>query len=459
MRQTTIWYDIVGSIERSALDERLTALLASGLRLYPRGAGVGASGGILFFDTAREELHERLRSVSRDGHDRVLAIPLHAVPQDDEMWTLLDNGASDVITWDPTAGTAVKIAARFDRWQAVDDILERPVVRANLIGRARAWHAVMRQVVEIAHFTDASVLILGESGTGKELIARLIHALDTRPHKRDLVILDCTTVVPELSGSEFFGHERGAFTGAARPRDGAFALANEGTLFLDEIGDLPPALQAQLLRAIQERTYKPVGGNVWQSTSFRLICATHRRLDEDVASGSFRADLYYRIGGVVCRVPPLRERPEDIVPLFQHFVAKQTERDELPEIDDAVRRWLQRRAYPGNVRELQQIARRTACGMVGGGAVTIGDIPVDARPHGEAHGADESSLEIAIRQELARGVGLKEISRAAASAAIRVALDDANGSVQVAARQLRVTDRALQLRRAGATSARRKFSA
>src|SRR6185295_226461 len=150
---------------------------------------------------------------------------------------------------------------------------------------------------------------------GKELLARVIHALDPRPDKGELVVLDCTTIVPELSGSEFFGHERGAYTGAVGPRDGAFALAHGGTLFLDEIGELPLALQAQLLRVVQEGTYKRVGGNAWHKASFRLVCATNRDLKEEVARGRFRGDLYHRLATNASRLPPLRDRVEDILVL------------------------------------------------------------------------------------------------------------------------------------------------
>src|SRR6202023_58747 len=148
-----------------------------------------------------------------------------------------------------------------------------------------------------------------------EVAANLIHRLNTRADKRDMVILDCSTIVSDLSGSEFFGHERGAFTGALTERQGAFALANGGTLFLDEIGELPLPLQAQLLRVVQERTYKRLGGNTWRRTDFRLVCATNRDLVELIRRGEFRADLYYRIASFVCKLPALRERLEDIIPL------------------------------------------------------------------------------------------------------------------------------------------------
>src|SRR5437763_9151048 len=136
--------------------------------------------------------------------------------------------------------------------------------------------------MEAAFFTDAPVLSTGETGTGKELIARLVHSLDARSKKRDLVVVDCTTIVPTLSGSEFFGHERGAFTGAVSTREGAFALADGGTLFLDEVGELPLTLQPRLLRVLQEHTYKRVGGNLWQEAKFRLVCATNRNLETEI---------------------------------------------------------------------------------------------------------------------------------------------------------------------------------
>ena len=162
-------------------------------------------------------------------------------------WRLLREGVADVVAWDgPDA-----VRARIDRWQTVDELVASPLVAEHLVGSSPAWRSVLRDVAEIAYFSDVDVLITGESGTGKELTAQLIHTLD-RPGKGDLVVVDCTTIVPSLSGSEFFGHERGAFTGAVSARDGAFALADGGTLFLDEVGELPLALQAELLRAVQE---------------------------------------------------------------------------------------------------------------------------------------------------------------------------------------------------------------
>jgi len=447
--QKAAWYQGFNISPDARIEKCVDAIRAEGIDLQPRSPDSHSGAGLVFFAAITSDLRNFIRDASGVGRRRVLAVATDpSCGAEDAVWELLDAGASDVITWDGSTSSAIQMAARLERWESVDRLLDAPVVRTHLLGHARAWRTLLRQVVEIAYFSDSSVLLLGESGTGKELLARLIHALDRRQRKSDLVVLDCTTVVPELAGSEFFGHERGSFTGATMPRTGAFALADGGTLFLDEIGDLPLTLQAQLLRAVQERTYKPVGSNVWRSTRFRLVCATHRRLGEDVAAGAFRADLYYRLGAVVCHVPPLRERPEDILLLFRHFVGEQLGLDQSPEIEEPVRRLLLRRPYPGNVRELQQLARRTACRHVGNGPISIGDVPDDERPMASERAPDNISLEAAIREELARGAGLKAISRAAAEAAIRVALGEADGNLRLAARRLGVTDRALQMRRA-----------
>jgi len=238
--------------------------------------------------------------------------------------------------------------------------------------------------------------------------------------------------------------------GAVSARDGAFALADRGTLFLDEVGELPPRLQTHLLRVIQEQSFKRVGGNAWQKASFRLVCATNRDLPNLVREGGFRADLFYRLAGFVCKLPPLRERPEDILPLTFQFLKEHFPGREPPELDAPVLDCLLRRDYPGNVRDLKQFVSRMLCRYAGHGPVTVGCIPPDERPAWPADqecGWCDAAFESAIRRALAQGVGLKAISRAAEETAIRIAVDDA-GNLQQAALRLGVTDRTLQLRRA-----------
>jgi transcriptional regulator with GAF, ATPase, and Fis domain len=406
---------------------------------------------LLFFEEPAPGVLARVRRLSAVGTRRLVAVSLGDSPLSaGDTWDLLAAGASDVLHWaalpDPTAA----LTARLERWHAVDAVLDTPLVRENLVGRSPVWLSVLREIVEVARFTSANVLITGESGTGKELLARLVHTLDPRPDKRDLVVVDCTTVVPSLSGSEFFGHERGSYTGAVRERDGAFALADGGTLFLDEVGELPPSLQAELLRVVQEGTYKRVGSNTWRKTSFRLVCATNRNLVEDQAQGAFRRDFYYRIAAWSCRVPSLHERTEDILPLARHFLAELRPGDVVPEFDEAVRRLLMVRSYEGNVRDLRNLVGRISSRHVGPGPITVGDVPEDERPAPAARqdGWPDAALETSVRKALALGLGMKDIASAAADTAIRVALDEEGGSLRRASQRLGVTDRALQLRRA-----------
>jgi transcriptional regulator with GAF, ATPase, and Fis domain len=447
---TQVWRHFFGDETTHTQSAILEALTRAGIDTYPLDPDKPRGPGVLIFAHLAPSLYNFLRTVSHAGLHRVLAVAAsRSVLTEEGAWLLLQAGASDVFVWEDSNRLAEEAAARFARWRAVDQLVESSLVRNSLVGDSRAWKSILRQVVEAARFTDASVLLAGESGTGKELVARLIHTLDPRPEKKDLVILDCTTIVPELSGSEFFGHERGAFTGAATPRDGAFALADGGTLFLDEVGELPLPLQAQLLRVIQEGTYKRVGGNTWHRTNFRLVAATNKNLLEAVAQGAFRNDLYYRLASIVCQLPPLRERPEDILRLLRHFT-RQFRPDNQPlELDDLVSAYFLTRTYPGNVRDLKQLVTRIIYRHVGAGPITVGDIPEEDRRLFASQTAEaEGLLEHAIRRTLLLGASLKELGRTVTEVAIRIAVDEEGGNLQRAARKLGVSDRALQMRRA-----------
>jgi transcriptional regulator with GAF, ATPase, and Fis domain len=417
-----------------------------------RPPGAAPEGpGIVFFDQVDQALFNTLDHLSHSHENKVLALNLSGTGLDNaRYWALLRAGAADVIDCATDENLPAEIAQRIRRWLEVDALIDSALIRDNLLGSTPVWRNVLRQLVECARFSTSALLIIGETGTGKELAARLTHTLDARPKKGQLVVLDCSTIVPELSGSEFFGHERGAFTGAAGLRDGAFALANGGTLFLDEIGELPPLLQAQLLRVIQERAYKRVGGNHWFQTDFRLICATNRDLTNEVAQGRFRSDLYYRIATHTCKLPPLRERLEDIVPLAHYFLGELQSGNEPPQFSKPVRDYLLQREYPGNVRELRQLVHRIGARHVGAGAVSVGDIPENERPVADSECVDWRSVEFerAISRALYLGAGLKDVSQYASDIAIRLAVESESGNLQRAAQKLGVTDRALQLRRA-----------
>ena len=445
---------IHGSAVADSPVRRVIAYLRrAGLQVVPFTAGDGRFlYGLLLFDQVTPALLAFTRDASVSGTQRILGLASsRAALRGSDAWDLTRAGASDVLTWHETADPALEVAARFERWRSVDELAASPRVTQTLVGHSRAWQSVMREIVEVARFTNAPVLITGESGTGKELVARLIHDLDSRPGKRKFVVLDCATVVASLSGSEFFGHERGAFTGAVAARVGAFELADGGTLFLDEVGELPLPLQAELLRVVQEQTFKRVGSNVWRQADFRLLCATNRDLLREQQEGRFRSDLYYRIAGWTLRLPSLQERSDDILPLFNHFYRQHRPGGEILVLDTAVSDMLIRRPYPGNVRDLKGLAFRVCHRHVGNGPVTVGDVPEDERPAAGAVSLDswcDDSFERCIRRGLGLGVSLREISTAAAETAIRVAMVEESGNLQRAARKLGVTDRALQLRQA-----------
>jgi transcriptional regulator with GAF, ATPase, and Fis domain len=403
-----------------------------------RALDTEAGRGLLFFDGATDDLRLRLSERARDAQVIAVGTRRGSLARGTAL-DLLSAGASDVVQLGDPAVIAKAIAARFRRWAAVDRLIDSAVVRKNLIGDHARWRAFLRRVVDVARFSSLPVLIRGESGTGKELIARLIHTLDAREDKKDLIVLDCTTIVPELSGSEFFGHERGAYTGAAGARDGAFALADGGTLFLDEVGELPLRLQAELLRVVQEGTYKRVGGNTWQRTRFRLISATHRDLDAEMNEGRFRRDFYYRIAAWNCTLPPLRERREDIPALARHFLDST--------LDPAVLELLISRDYPGNVRDLRHLCERIAFRHVGDGPITLGEVPEEERG-GAVQPTAGGLFEQAVRAGMLCGMGLKEIANTAADASVRLALEIEQGNVTRAAERLGITDRGLQKRRA-----------
>lgn len=228
-----------------------------------------------------------------------------------------------------------------------------------LVGRSRVMQNLCKEIGRIAP-TSVPVLILGETGTGKELVARAIYDHSQRAG-RPFLAINAAALPESLLESELFGHERGAFTGAERRRVGRFQQADGGTLYLDEIGDLPLVTQAKLLRVLQDGTFQMVGGTEELRVNVRLITATHRDLEEIVARGEgFREDLFFRLSGAILRVPPLRDRPEDIPELVQHFVRRHSTDAGVtdPMIRTDAIRWLQSQPWPGNVRQLENTIRQ-----------------------------------------------------------------------------------------------------
>jgi DNA-binding NtrC family response regulator len=246
----------------------------------------------------------------------------------------------------------------------------------QLIGRSPAMTRVFELVKKAAR-SEANILVLGESGTGKELIARAIHANSPRA-ARAFVPVDCASLPENLLESELFGHEKGAFTGAIRTKPGLVELAHGGTLFLDEIGELPLSLQSKLLRALQERQIRRVGGTGLVTVDVRVVSATNRNLRESVAKGAFREELYYRVNVIAIELPPLRERAGDVA-LLAHAFLKRYGQDRVTALDGEALAALEAYAWPGNVRELQNVVER-ACALADSATVRRSDLPDYLRP-------------------------------------------------------------------------------
>ncbi|MBF0187967.1 MAG: sigma 54-interacting transcriptional regulator [Magnetococcales bacterium] len=243
----------------------------------------------------------------------------------------------------------------------------------GIIGNAPCMQKMFKLVERVAK-THATVLIQGESGTGKELIARAIHQVSPRKDK-PLIPVNCGAIPEDLLESELFGHVRGAFTGAAYNRPGRFELANKGTLFLDEIGDMSPKLQVKMLRVLQERIIEPVGSVKSQKVDVRVIAATHKDLEKEVAEGRFREDLFYRLNVFPIVSPPLRERGQDIATLIKHFFER-TAKDMgmVPVIiNEAVMSAFLQYTWPGNVRELENLSERLC--ILSDDKVAMEDLP------------------------------------------------------------------------------------
>ena len=248
---------------------------------------------------------------------------------------------------------------------------------AQLLGKSRAMQKVFELIGKV-HSTRTSVLVTGESGTGKELVARALHTEGNRA-KHPFVAVNCGAIPEELMESELFGHRRGSFTGAIADKPGLFQEASGGTLFLDEIGELSLGLQVKLLRALQERKVKAIGATEEIEVDVRVIAATNRDLEAEVARGAFRADLYYRLNVIEVHIPPLRHRREDITLLAEHFLRRfGAEHGRTPKLSlDAVK-WLERYDFPGNVRELENLMER-AVALSSTPVISVSELP-ELRP-------------------------------------------------------------------------------
>lgn len=261
--------------------------------------------------------------------------------------------------------------------QEIQGLKDQLEVRHEIVGKSAALEKVIADGLKVAN-SKASALILGESGTGKELLARLIHRAGPRKAK-PLVVLNCAAMPETLLEDELFGHEKGSFTGAVARKIGKFEVAHEGTIFLDEIGEMTPGMQAKLLRVLQEGNFYRIGGNIPISVDVRVLSATNRKLEEEVAEGRFREDLYYRLNVVQISMPTLRERKEDIPVLAQHFLSVFKEETISPNlvISNAAMEKMVQYDWPGNIRELRNAIERAVV-MGNGKEILPEDLPIAA---------------------------------------------------------------------------------
>ncbi len=283
----------------------------------------------------------------------------------------------------------------------------------GLVGTSPALKETLELTQKAAH-SEASILLCGESGTGKELVAQAIHTNSSPRAARAFVAVDCAALPESLLEAELFGYEKGAFTGAIRTKPGLMELAHRGTLFLDEVGEIPLSLQAKLLRALQEKEHRRVGGTHTIHFDVRVLAATSRDLLQCVKEGSFRQDLFFRLNVIPIRLPPLREREGDVTLLANYFLEQYSEIDTgmSKSFDADVLRVLESYPWPGNVRELQNIVRRM-CVLAEGSVITTRDLPAELLPNGEqlsfpATPAPIKSCELTFMEAKRRYVNLFE---------------------------------------------------
>jgi len=437
-----------GALKILAVDDNVDALYVLEQTLLHHGFSVvtASSGAAAVEAVAREHPDIVLLDINMPGMDgyeatrRIRAdtsvsspaiILLTAINTLDGVSRGLDLGAVDYMTKPfKTEELVLRLLVVGRRILVEREVSElRSQVRAqrnfgNIIGKSRPMQEVFTLLDKVK---DASVpvLILGESGTGKELIARAIHYNSPRK-ERSFVVQNCSAFNDNLLESELFGHVKGAFTGAVRDKEGLFSVADHGTFFLDELGEMSAALQVKLLRVLQQGTFMPVGGTKERKVDVRLITATNRSLADMVADGSFREDLFYRLNLLTIKLPPLRDRREDIPLLADHFLARfEGERRERRRISAETMRLLTDYPWPGNIRELENEVERCV--------LMAGDAEVIAPDHLSVHVREGGRVG---RKAVAPSGSLKEAVEALERTMIADALERTGGNKSEAAREL-----------------------
>jgi len=333
---------------------------------------------------------------------------------------------------------AAEAAMLINRNQTLEESQDEQFGFGAIVGTSPAMRQIISVIKRVGP-TDIPVLILGETGTGKELIARAIHHVSRRAKERFKPV-NCAAFTESLLESELFGHVKGAFTGADRAKEGVFEYANKGTLFLDEIGDMPVGMQSKLLRSLESGEVVPVGSNESKRTDVRLVSATHRDLDQMVKEGTFRQDLYFRIKGVELRLPPLRERREDIPLLIAHGVARHASEygKMIRGITQDALQAMVAYGWPGNVRQLLTVVANLVVFCDDGGEITLDLLPIEIKQAGRPGSAGTEGVGSGMAGSLA-GIDLAELEKRA----IRETLKLTSGNREHAAEMLGIGERTL----------------
>lgn len=341
-----------------------------------------------------------------------------------------------------TISKALELKTLSDEKKRLDDELRENLHFGLLVGSSPRMKHIYELIEQVAP-TRTSVMITGESGTGKELIARAIHSQSTRAD-RPFVVINCGSIPESLMESEIFGYRKGAFTGASQDKKGLFEAAHTGTVFLDEVGDLSPQMQVKLLRVVQERSFKPVGGNEDISVDIRIISATNKQLEDEVIAGRFREDLYYRLNVVEIKVPPLRERKADLRPLAQHFLEKYSREagKEITKISSYAVDLLQKYDFPGNIRELENLIERSVA-LSTTNILLPDNLSLSIHKRRWIEGIENRRFDL---DEVAKGVALDKILEEIERAYLEKALSCSGGNKNRAAELLGITFRSFRYR-------------
>jgi two-component system response regulator PilR (NtrC family) len=417
--------DAIGLLERNKYD-----LLLCDIRL----------GDISGLDVLR---------ASKDSSQDTVVILISAYATTETAVEAMNEGAYDYVPkpFDKdelmqTIAKALELKTIEHEKKILDDEVKKNVHFGLIVGNSPAMRHIYQLIRQVAK-TTTNVLITGESGTGKELIARAIHQ-ESKRSDNAFVVINCGGIPESLMESELFGHKKGSFTGATQDKKGLFEIAHKGTIFLDEIGELTLPIQVKLLRAVQEKVFKPVGGNEDISVDIRIISATNKNLEKEVIAGNFREDLFYRLNVIEIKVPPLRDRKTDLRALAQHFLEKYSREmgKEITKFSSYAIDLLNKYDFPGNIRELENLLERSVA-LSTTNIVLPDSLALSVHKRRWIEGFKDRRFDL---DEVARGVSLETILEEIERGYLKKALDCTNGNKNKAAELLGITFRSLRYR-------------